>query len=106
MKQHVSELTRPYSKAALDFIFTTMDTNIHDMCQQMFWIFGSFHHKLQFTNSISGSINKSQPSKRDYYKAKRNIFSKVLCDSDWKSIFAPENIVIIWQQFKLLSKLH
>ena len=100
MKQHITEPTRPSSNAVLDLIFTTMNTDIHDISVNE--CFGSSDHSIINFMLLFPSIAVSicHPPKRDYYKAKWDVFSRLLRDTDWESIFQDENVDATWTKFK------
>ena len=100
MKQHITEPTRPCSSAILDLIFTTIDTNIHDISINE--CFGTSDHSIINFKILLPSI--AVPTyyspKRNYRKANWDIFSKFLCDTDRESVFANQNVDATWFKFK------
>ena len=96
MKQHITEPTRPSSNAVLDLIFTTINTDIHDISVNE--CFGSSDHPIINFMLLFPSVAVSicHPPKRDYYKAKWGVFSRPLRES----IFQDENVDATWSKFK------
>ena len=99
LRQHVTEPTRPNSKSILDLIFTTLGTNISNICVNE--CFGSSDHSiLNFNVEFPYAVNSLYISKRDYNKANWNMFRHLLQNVDWNSIFIEDDIDVIWSKFK------
>ena len=102
LKQHITEPTRPQSNAILDLVFTTIDTNIQDI--SITECFGSSDHSIirfclqfQFIDTLT---RPAQPPKRDYNKAKWNVFNDFIQNYDWESVFTHEDVDTTWLKFK------
>jgi hypothetical protein len=101
LKQNVRESTRPNSDSLLDLIFTTIGTNIHELCVDE--CFGtSDHSMISFKLPLHVHLTSTNPGslKRNYNKANWDLLRKLLQDVDWDLIFCNNELNVVWQNFK------
>ena len=101
LRQHVRESTRPNSNSVLDLIFSTIGTNVHEVSVEE-CLGSSDHSVINFLVDVPLSYNPVNfyPPKRNYYRADWNLFSKILSDINWDSVFDTSDIEHVWLSFK------
>ena len=101
LKQHVKERTRPNSNSLLDLVFSTVGTHVSEISVEES-LGSSDHSMMNFCVDVVYSYNPANGTsqRRNYCKADWYIFSKLLSEVDWDSVFDTDDIENVWQKFK------